>query len=238
MLKLRLPESSVSPLKILCLGSHCDDIEIGCGGTLLNLTAQGRQVEVYWAVFSSDQVRAREARESAERFLERVNTKTILIQDFRNSFFPFVGAAVKEAFERLKEDFAPDLIFTHQRHDLHQDHQLISQLTWNTFRDHLILEYEIPKYDGDLGAPTVFTHLDESLCRRKIDYLMTYFKSQLNKHWFDPEAFWALLRLRGMEANAPSKYAEAFYCRKSVLDWNVPSAQLIGENARRQPTES
>ena len=218
MLKLTLARSSDSPCKILCLGSHCDDIEIGCGGTLLKLSEELAQVEVYWAVFSSDQVRAREARESADCFLERVKAKTIVIKDFRTSFFPFIGAAIKEDFERLKQEFSPDLIFTHYRHDLHQDHQLISQLTWNTFRNHLILEYEVPKYDGDLGTPNVFTYLDESICRRKIEYLVTHFKSQLHKHWFDEGAFWALLRLRGIEANAPSKYAEGFYCRKSVLE--------------------
>lgn len=216
MLKFTLSQPSESPRKILCLGSHCDDIEIGCGGTLLKLSEQLPQVEVYWAVFSSDQVRAREARESADCFLERAKAKTIVIKDFRNSFFPFIGA-IKEDFEQLKDEFSPDVIFTHYRHDLHQDHQLISQLTWNTFRNHLILEYEVPKYDGDLGAPNVFTHLDESVCRRKIEYLMTHFKSQLDKHWFDEETFWALLRLRGMESNAPSKYAEAFYCRKMVV---------------------
>jgi LmbE family N-acetylglucosaminyl deacetylase len=218
MLKLTLPRLSDSPCKILCLGSHCDDIEIGCGGTLLKLSQQLPRVEIYWQVFSSDPVRAREARESADCFLEHANAKTIVIRDFRNSFFPFVGAAIKQDFEDLKEGFSPDLIFTHYRNDLHQDHQVISQLTWNTFRNHLILEYEVPKYDGDLGSPNVFTHLDQSICQRKIAYLLTHFKSQLDKHWFDEEAFWAMLRLRGIEANAPSKYAEAFYCRKAVLE--------------------
>jgi len=218
MLKLTLARASDTPYKVLCLGSHCDDIEIGCGGTLLTLSQQIPQLEVYWAVFSSDQVRAREARESAECFLEGVKAKTIVIKDFRNSFFPFVGAAIKEDFERLKAEFSPDLVFTHYRQDLHQDHQLVSQLTWNTFRNQLILEYEVPKYDGDLGTPNVFTHLDEAVCRRKVGYLVTHFKSQLDKQWFDEEAFWALLRLRGIEANAPTRYAEAFYCRKSVLE--------------------
>ena len=217
MLKFTFAQAFDSPCRILCLGSHCDDIEIGCGGTLLKLSEQLPQVEVYWVVFSSDQVRAREATDSADYFLERVKAKTIVIKDFRGSFFPFSGAPIKEYFEQLKEEFSPDLIFTHHRDDLHQDHQVISQLTWNTFRNHLILEYEVPKYDGDLGAPNVFTHLDEAVCRRKIEHLMTHFKSQLDKHWFDEETFWALLRLRGVESNAPSKYAEAFYCRKFVL---------------------
>jgi LmbE family N-acetylglucosaminyl deacetylase len=217
MLKLSLARPAGAPFKILCLGSHCDDIEIGCGGTLLALAEQLPDLEVYWAVFSSDPVRAREARESADDFLEQVATKTVVIKDFRTSFFPSLGAAIKEDFERLKGDFAPDLIFTHYRHDLHQDHELISRLTWNTFRNHLILEYEVPKYDGDLGAPNVFMPLDESTCRTKITYLVTHFKSQLDKQWFDEETFWALLRLRGIEANAPTRYAEAFYCRKSVL---------------------
>lgn len=218
MLKFSFSRPSDLPCRILCLGSHCDDIEIGCGGTILKLSEQLPQLEVYWLVFSSDEERAREATESAYSFLKHVEAKTIIVMDFHNSFFPFIGGMIKEHFERLKEEFSPDLIFTHCRHDLHQDHQLIAQLTWNTFRNHLILEYEVPKYDGDLGAPNVFAHLDEATCQRKIDYIVTHFKSQRHKYWFEEETFWGLLRLRGMESKAPSKYAEAFYCRKIVLE--------------------
>lgn len=217
MLSLPLTVPRGAPLSVLCVGAHCDDIEIGCGGTVLQLLERVPQAEVHWVVLSSDPLRAREALDSAHALLDGIAAKTIVVKDFRNGFFPFVGAALKEYFEELKATLAPDVIFTHQRDDLHQDHRLVSQLTWNTFRNHLILEYEIPKYDGDLGAPSVFTHLPEAVCRRKVAALMTHFKSQLDKPWFDEQTFWALLRLRGMESNSPSKYAEAFYCRKLVV---------------------
>jgi len=217
MLSLSLLAPHGAGVRILCLGAHCDDIEIGCGGTVLQLLERVPQAEVHWVVLSSDAVRAREAVDSAHAFLDRIAAKTIVVKDFRNSFFPFIGATLKEYFEALKTMVEPDVIFTHRREDLHQDHQLVSQLTWNTFRNHLILEYEVPKYDGDLGAPSVFTHLPEAVCHRKVAALMTHFKSQVDKHWFDEQTFWALLRLRGMESNSPSKYAEAFYCRKLVV---------------------
>jgi len=202
---------------ILCLGSHCDDIEIGCGGTLLKLLKEHPGLAVHWVVFSSRPERAREARESAELFMERAKEKNIVIKEFRNSFFPFVGAEIKEFFEQLKREISPDIIFTHYRHDLHQDHRLISDLAWNTFRDHLILEYEIPKFDGDIGAPNVFVHLDETVCREKIRILMKCFKSQADKQWFTEDTFLSLLRLRGVESNSPGRYAEAFYGRKILF---------------------
>jgi len=217
MLSLPIAARGGARFRILCIGAHCDDIEIGCGGTMLKLLECVPQSEVYWVVLSADSVRAREATDSAQAFLDGATAKTIVIKEFRNSFFPFIGATLKEYFETLKATVAPDVIFTHRREDLHQDHQLVSQLTWNTFRNHMILEYEIPKYDGDLGSPSVFTHLSEHVCHRKVAALMAHFKSQLDKPWFDEQTFWALLRLRGMESNSPSKYAEAFYCRKVVL---------------------
>ncbi len=143
--------------------------------------------------------------------------KRVILRDFRDGYFPYDGAEIKEFFEELKGEFSPDLIFTHQRSDLHQDHRVTCELTWNTFRDHLILEYEIPKYDGDMGAPNLFVPLDESLCRQKIDHLMTHFGSQVSKRWFKEDLFSGLLRLRGMECNSPTSYAEAFYCRKAML---------------------
>lgn len=203
--------------RILCLGAHSDDIEIGCGGTLLTLLERHPQAEFRWIVFSADRQRACEARQSASSFLQQAQTKHVVIQEFRESFFPYVGATIKEYFEQLKREYSPDLIFTHYRNDLHQDHQLISQLTWNTFRDHLILEYEIPKYDGDLGTPNFFVPLAEEICRKKIEHILAHFPSQTHRSWFDRETFSALLRLRGVECNAPSKRAEAFYCRKMVL---------------------
>jgi LmbE family N-acetylglucosaminyl deacetylase len=211
------------PLRtVLCLGAHCDDIEIGCGGTILRLAAERPDLHVHWIVFSSDSVRAKEARHSADRFLEHTANKTILVRDFRNGFFPYVATKIKEYFEELKADVSPDLILTHYRGDLHQDHRTISELTWNTFRDHLILEYEIPKYDGDLGSPNIFVGLPESVRDNKVQIILESFASQKDKHWFSADTFRAMMRLRGMESNASSGYAEAFYCRKVVVDLGLP----------------
>lgn len=203
-------------LKVLCLGAHCDDIEIGCGGTILKLIAHYPNVEFYWVVFSANPQRAQEASASANAFLRHAQEKKIVIKDFRDSFFPYIGLEIKEYFEQFRREFSPDLVFTHYRNDLHQDHRLISDLTWNTFRDHLILEYEIPKYDGDLGTPNFFVYLDEATCRRKIKYVLDSFKTQAENQWFSEETFLAIMRLRGIESNAPDKYAEAFYGRKIV----------------------
>ena len=205
---------------ILCLGAHSDDIEIGCGGTVLSLLEKYPHAIFYWIVFSSDEERAHEARNSAAMFLKAAQSTHIIIKHFRDSFFPYCGGAIKEYFEQLKQECSSDIIFTHYRDDLHQDHRLISELTWNTFRNHLILEYEVPKYDGDLGVPNCFVPLEESICRRKIQYILDGFKSQNGRPWFDQETFSCLLRLRGMECNAPSKYAEAFYCRKMLLQFS------------------
>jgi len=178
MLAIKFAKAEDSPLQILCLGSHCDDIEIGCGGTILKLVNTYPGIAFWWVVFSSDKIRAKEALKSAKKFLANVAHKEITIKNFRTSFFPFQGEQIKDYFEELKTLASPDLIFTHYRKDLHQDHRLISDLTWNTFRDHLILEYEIPKYDGDLGTPNFFVHLSETICQRKIDFLMGSFKSR------------------------------------------------------------
>ncbi len=202
---------------VLCLGAHCDDIEIGCGGTIAKLADEHPGLTVTWVVWSSNDLRAREARASAEAILAGVKAKHIVIKSFRDGFLPYHGAEVKEAFEELKKIAAPDMVFTHYRADLHQDHRLVSELTWNTFRDHLILEYEIPKFDGDLGSPNVFVHLDRALCRRKIENLIRSFPSQADRRWFSEETFQAILRLRGMESNAPDGYAEGFYGRKLIL---------------------
>ena len=217
MLSLKLDLTDTAPLRLLCLGAHCDDIEIGCGGTILNLTTARRRLEVYWVVFSSDEQRKQEALKSADAFLKNVTSRNIVIHGFRDGFLPYHGVEIKESFEQLKIQFLPDLILTHYRHDLHQDHRLISELTWNTFRDHLILEYEIPKYDGDFGTPNFFVTLDESVSQRKIDYILGAFASQKEKRWFSRDLFSSVLRLRGMEASAASGYAEGFYCRKSIL---------------------
>ena len=216
MLHLQLGQST-DVLRVLCLGAHSDDIEIGCGGTILRLLAQRRNVEVKWVVFAASPERRLEAERSAEMFLREAVKKEIVVRDFKESFFPYIGSEIKECFEDIKRTISPDLVFTHFRDDLHQDHRLISELTWNTFRDHVILEYEIIKYDGGLGSPMVFVHLSEEICARKVKYLMENFQSQRSHQWFTEETFRAILRLRGVESNAPSKFAEAFYARKLVL---------------------
>lgn len=197
---------------VLCLGAHSDDIEIGCGATIRQLTREHPGLVVWWVVFTADGIRQIEAKESAGAFLRDAGESQVITAQFRNGYFPFEGAAIKDFFESLKSRVAPDLVFTHYRDDRHQDHRVVSDLTWNTFRDHLILEYEIPKYDGDLGSPNLFVELDEQLANEKADNLCRYFQTQGNKHWFDQTTFLALMRLRGMECCA--KYAEAFYVRK------------------------
>jgi LmbE family N-acetylglucosaminyl deacetylase len=217
LLKLNIEKNNNSVYKILCLGAHCDDIEIGCGGTILKLIEEYDNPIFYWVVFSSNDLRIKEALKSANLFLQGAKVKNIVIKNFRNSFFPFVGAEIKEYFEQLKSDFDPDLIFTHYREDRHQDHRLISDLTWNSFRDHLILEYEIPKYDGDIGNPNFFCPLGDDICRKKIRHILDVFDTQKNRTWFTEDTFLSLLRLRGVESNSPNKYAEAFYGRKILF---------------------
>jgi LmbE family N-acetylglucosaminyl deacetylase len=217
MLRLALEKNGRKNLRILCLGAHSDDIEIGCGGTILELLRTRRDLEFHWVVFSSGQDREREARRSAAFFLKGAAASHVTILDFRNSFFPYEGVQIKEFFEDLKTRLSPDLILTHTRDDLHQDHRVINQFSWNTWRNHLILEYEIPKYDGDLGRPNFFVPFDRKICDRKIRHLMSCFKTQRNKHWFSPDTFQGLMRIRGLEANSHGKFAEAFYVRKLVL---------------------
>ena len=217
MLELRIgrPESGFKNL--LCLGAHCDDIEIGCGGTILRLIEDYPGLNVHWVVFSSNPQRAIEARKSADIFLKQAGGRNVVIREFRNGYFPAVSTEIKDYFEEIKSTIQPDAILTHYRNDLHQDHRTLSELTWNTFRNHLILEYEIPKYDGDLGTPNLYMPLSEGHWRKKVSTLMECFPSQHDKHWFEPETFAALMRLRGIESNSPSGYAEAFYSRKAVL---------------------
>jgi LmbE family N-acetylglucosaminyl deacetylase len=211
------PFRKSSRWKILCIGAHSDDIEIGCGGTILELLRTHRNLEFHWLVLSSGADREQEARRSAALFLRQAPRKQVEVLDFRNSYFPYQGAEIKDYFEQLKRQVSPDLIFTHVRDDLHQDHRLVNQLTWNTWRGQLILEYEIPKYDGDLNSPNFFVPFDRKICDLKIKYLMDCFKSQRDKHWFTEDTFQGLMRIRGVEANAPGKFAEAFYSRKLVL---------------------
>jgi len=204
-------------LSILCLGAHSDDIEIGAGATLLSMMDRGIRVEVHWCVLSGAGDREEEARASATDFLAKAASSQIEIMSFQDSFFPEQSGAIKSWFEDLKRRTNPDLILTHCRDDAHQDHRKVCRLTWNTFRDHCILEYEIPKWDGDFGRPNVYLPVSAEVLRRKIELLSSHFGSQRSKQWFDPETFRGLARLRGMECRAPERYAEGFFARKLSL---------------------
>jgi LmbE family N-acetylglucosaminyl deacetylase len=216
VLALDFPVRPSAPFRILCIGAHSDDIEIGCGGLILSLLKQSKTVSADWVVFSAPPGRDREARRSAAMFLKGASAQRVVLHAFRDGFFPYDGASIKAEFEKLKP-VAPDLVLTHYRDDRHQDHRILSDLTWNTFRDHWILEYEIPKFDGDLGIPNCFVPLDRATCERKVRLLHAAFRSQRDKHWFSGEMFMSLMRLRGMECRARTGYAEAFFGRKIVL---------------------
>jgi LmbE family N-acetylglucosaminyl deacetylase len=202
--------------KILCVGAHSDDIEIGMGGTLLELIRKIPDLEICWVVFSGPGPRADEARRSAEDFLAGVKTKHVKVGPFRVSYFPSQWAEIKDWFEGVKAEFEPDLVFTHYREDRHQDHRVLGELAWNTFRNHLVLEYEIPKYDGDLGTPNVFVPVSDEVSLEKVRLLTKHFQTQANKHWFSDDLFLSLMRIRGVEC--ASRYAEAFYGRKLVIE--------------------
>jgi LmbE family N-acetylglucosaminyl deacetylase len=198
-------------LAVLAIGAHADDIELGCGGTILRLAREVPQLDLTWVVLSAAGTRRDEAQAGAQAF----GATTVEVQSFEDAFLRY-GRDVKDYFETLKR-VEPDLVLTHTDNDRHQDHRLVCELTWNTFRDHLILEYEIPKYDGDLGTPNAFVRLEEELAARKVEGLLGSFASQAGKPWFDESLFRALMRLRGMECRSPSGLAEAFYARKLVL---------------------
>lgn len=217
MTRLGFDIPSDRPLRVLLLGAHSDDIEIGCGGTVLRLIDEHPSCQLDWVVLSGIGIRRCEAERGAQLFAGKANLANLIIRDFRDGFFPYNGVQVKSLFEELKGLPSPDVIFTHSRKDAHQDHRLLCELTWNTFRNHFILEYEIPKYDGDLGQPSLYVPLDSEHCDRKIRILMDVFKSQQSKAWFEDSIFRSLLRLRGMECNSVAGYAEAFYCRKIVI---------------------
>jgi LmbE family N-acetylglucosaminyl deacetylase len=216
MMRMKFGLPPDRPPVILCLGAHSDDIEIGCGGAILRLCAENPACEIHWVVFSAEGIRASEARASAHAFAGH-QLKSLVLKPFRDGFLPYVGIQVKELFEEELKAIQPDLIFTHQRNDLHQDHRLISELSLNTFRNHLIFEYEIPKYDGDFGTPGVYMPLEREMCDTKVRYILEAFASQRAKRWFEESTFMAVMRLRGMECNSPSGYAEAFYGRKVSL---------------------
>ena len=205
------------PLNVLLLGAHCDDIEIGCGGTVMELVAHYPAARFRWVTLSSDAPREAETRAAANRLLAGASDATINVEKFRGSYFPYCGIELKDYFESMKE-FQPDLILTHYRNDLHQDHRTTNELTWNTFRNHLILEYEVPKYDGDFGVPNTFVPLSRTQMRKKCEILLDCFPSQLQRSWFTQDTFESVARLRGIECNAPEGYAEAFYGRKIRFD--------------------
>ncbi len=216
MLNLQLVAPGAQ-LRVLCLGAHSDDIEIGCGATLLQLARSKQRVEFRWVVWSGAGARAAEARQGARKFLGDATANAVRLHEFRDGYFPAQYTAIKDEFETLAREFKPDLVFTHARDDRHQDHRIISDLTWNSFRDQVILEYEIPKWDGDLSRPNFYVPVTRSGALRKTKALMTVFGSQRSKDWFSEETFLGLMRLRGMECRAPGAYAEAFHSRKVSL---------------------
>jgi LmbE family N-acetylglucosaminyl deacetylase len=218
MIPLQFDKGAKDGLQILCLGCHSDDIEIGCGGSIIWLGKEYPDCVFHWVVFSAIDTRKAEAQLAASQFVDSSRLNGPILKEFPDGFMPFVGADIKYFFEELKRTVKPNLIFTHNRNDAHQDHRTIADLTWNTFRDHLILEYEIPKYDGDIGRPSVFVPLTSEVCETKIRLITDAFRSQSEKRWFQADTFRSLMRLRGMECNAPSGYAEAFYGRKLVLN--------------------
>jgi LmbE family N-acetylglucosaminyl deacetylase len=204
-------------LTLLCLGAHSDDIEIGAGGTILELMASKVQLEVHWCVLSAVGERAKEAEASAHTFLVGASRAEVELGEFKDGFFPYQGGEIKSYIECLKSRINPDIILTHTRDDAHQDHREVCKLTWNAFRDHLILEYEIPKWDGDLGQPNMHMPLSNVILERKIELLHKHFGSQRSKDWFDANTFRGLARLRGIECRAPERYAEGFFVRKARL---------------------
>jgi LmbE family N-acetylglucosaminyl deacetylase len=223
MRSLNLASSPGAPLRVLCLGAHSDDIEIGCGATILDWIAQGRVLDVHWVVFSAVGPRAKEAASSAEGFLEGAARSKVTLCEFRDGYFPYQGVELKDRFEALKREVNPDVVLTHRRDDAHQDHREVARLTWNSFRDHVILEYEIPKWDGDLARPNLYHPIGEATLERKIALLHEHFATQRSKDWFDPDTFRALARLRGMESRAPERLAEAFVLSKAVLSLGFPA---------------
>ena len=236
MLSLRFDTTALPERPtVLALGAHSDDIEIGCGGTMLRLAELRPELQVTWAVLSATGERANEARAGAEAFAGSVASLNVIVEDFRDKYLAHEGEELRDFFEQLRSEVNPDIILTHRRGDSHQDHRFVCELTWNTFRNNLILEYEIPKYDGDLLSPNLFVPISEEDAQRKVDAIMSTFVTQRTRHWFTEDLFMAMMRLRGMEANSPTRFAEAFTCRKAVLDLAPsetaarPSMALVSE---------
>lgn len=217
MLRVALPTGAAQPIRLLCLGAHADDIEIGCGGMILRLVEEIPSIVVRWIVFSGDGSREAEARSSAADFLCNCGDSDVKVLKFRDGYFPSQHAEIKDCFEELKRAFDPTMVLTHWTRDAHQDHRIVAELTHNTFRNHLVLEYEVPKYDGEAGSPNVFAPLSRAQARRKVEIILKHFRSQNSRSWFTDETFFAVARLRGIACNAPDGIAEAFYAAKIVL---------------------
>jgi LmbE family N-acetylglucosaminyl deacetylase len=233
MLGLTLAPLRRGRLEVLCIGAHCDDIEIGCGGTVLSLQERYPRCRIHWLVLSSVPSRRRETTAAAKALIRASARGELRICDFPDGFLPARFAEVKAEFEAMRKGLEPDLVFTHHGLDRHQDHSLISQITWQTFRDHLIWEYEIPKYDGDLTTPGMYVPLASSTAARKVDVIMRAFVSQRTKSWFSAENLLAAMRIRGLECRAASGFAEAFHCRKVVTTFGAAAA-----TARRRPSKA
>jgi LmbE family N-acetylglucosaminyl deacetylase len=209
--------SDKRPLRLLCVGAHSDDLEIGCGATIMKWLSGARPTEVTWVVLCAESARAAEARRSARALLTRATAKKVVLAGFRDCYFQAQYSELKQLFDELKKDFEPDIVFSHRLEDRHQDHRLAAELTWNTWRDHLILEYEIPKYEGDLATPNVYVPIPRALARRKARHLDHNFASQRSKDWFTPDTFLGLMRIRGVEVRSESGFAEGFHARKLSL---------------------
>jgi LmbE family N-acetylglucosaminyl deacetylase len=217
MLRLTPESRPRVPFRLLCIGAHSDDLEIGCAGAVLTWLGEHPAVEVTWVVLSAEGERGVEARRSAARLLRGAARSRVVLGEFRDGFLPAQYAQAKEFFESLKADVEPDVIVTHYLHDRHQDHRLAAELTWNTWRNHLILEYEIPKFEGDLGQPNTYVPLSARVVHCKVAHLDRHFSSQRSRSWFGQENFLALMRVRGVECRSRSGFAEAFHARKIVL---------------------
>ena len=206
-----------APSRVLCLGAHSDDIEIGCGATLLRLLNECPETHFTWMIFSASPERELEARASAASLLAGAKSVDVRVGRFRENHFPWQGSQIKDCLAGLAREIDPELVLTHWRGDSHQDHRTVAELTWNHFRDHFMLEYEIPKWDGDLGRPNAYVAVPAALVDRKVELLMQHFASQQARPWFREDTFRALLRIRGMECNAADGFAEAFYAHKILL---------------------
>lgn len=217
MLKLQFDRSCDGPMHLLCIGAHSDDLEIGCGGTVVTWLETLPDVTVTWVVLSADEQRAEEARKSASALLRRAHHREVVIGGFRDGYLPAQYTQVKNFFETLKSTTTPDVVLTHWLEDRHQDHRLAAELTWNTWRDHVVLEYEIPKYEGDLKPANLYVEVSKARANRKLSHLHRHFGSQRGKAWFERDTFTALMRLRGLECRAASGFAEAFHARKLML---------------------